>query len=108
MSRLKGKSFEILSVSVDATRGPVAPLVKAAKAPGIHTWDEKDGKNPIATLYNARQLPKWFLLDQNGVIRARDTFGAKLIPAIKVALAPAKTDSGGATIPKGGAPRTPP
>ena len=75
--------FEILSVSVDDDPESVRRLVKAFKAPGIHTWDEKGPENPVANLYAVQQYPSWFLIDQKGIIRARDSFGDMLIKTVR-------------------------
>ena len=40
----------------------------------------------MGELYNAHKLPQWFLIDAEGVIRARNCFGEELIPAVEAAL----------------------
>lgn len=89
MSRFKDK-FEILSISADDHREALESLLKTIKIPGIQTWDLKDDKYPIVELYNIQGFPTWYLLDANGVIRARDPLGDALIPAIEAALKPIK------------------
>ena len=84
------KPFQIVSVSVDEEKDAVEGLVKSLSAPGIHTWDPAGSENPVANLYAAQKYPTWYLIDGDGVIRARDPFGEKLIPAIEAALKPAK------------------
>ena len=83
MSRLKGKPFEILSVSLDDLREMLVHMVDAKKVPGVQTWEKSGRENPIAETSNAYGLPSWFLLDEKGVIRARDSFDDALIPAIE-------------------------
>ncbi len=83
MSRLKGKPFEILSVSLDDLREMLVHVVEEKKVPGVQTWEKSGRENPIAEMYNANGLPSWFLLDEKGVIRARDSFDDALIPAIE-------------------------
>ena len=87
MSRLKGKPFEIVAFSLDDTREIPVHMLQKMKMPGIQTWDKEGRENPIGKLYNAAILPTWYLLDENGVIRARDPFGRKLIPSVEAALA---------------------
>ncbi len=89
MSRFKDK-FEILSISADDHREAIDSLLKTIKIPGIQTWDMTDDKYPLLELYNIQGFPTWYLLDANGVIRARDPLGDGLIPAIKAALKPIK------------------
>ena len=88
MSRLKGKPFEILAVSLDDTTAEVVGVVEALEFPGLHTWDEKGRENPVAKQYNVQNLPTWYLIDSKGVIRARDPFGEKLVPAIETVVGP--------------------
>ncbi len=84
MSRLRNKPFEILSVSLDDSLSELDSFVSVMNVPGIHTWDDRGPDNPIAELYNVHKLSKWFLIDEKGVIRARDPFGEKLIPAVEL------------------------
>ncbi len=86
MSRLKGKPFEILAVSMDDESSEAKFAVETRKLPGIHTWDEKGWDNPLAKLYNIQNIPGWYLIDAKGRIRARDPFGDDLIPAVERAL----------------------
>ncbi len=86
MSRLKDKPFEILAVSLDDERHALTHMLEHMKIPGIHTWDDKGRENPIAERYNVLSLPTWYLIDEKGVIRARDPFGDALIPAAEAIL----------------------
>lgn len=83
VSRLKGRPFEILWISVDHTREELKTFLAGQQLPGIQTWDERGAENPVANLYNARAIPRWFLLDGKGVIRAVDPFGKELVPAVE-------------------------
>ncbi len=85
-SRLQDKPFLILSVSLDDTKAALERLVNALEVPGIQIWDEAGRDNPIADLYNARALPVWYLIDAQGVIRARNPFGERLLPEIEAIL----------------------
>ena len=87
VERFKGQ-FEILSISCDDDRGALKSMLRNQPLPGIHTWDQKDGQNPIAKTYNVQGFPTWYLLDAEGVIRAKDPLGKELIPAIEQALRP--------------------
>lgn len=86
VERFKGKPFVILAVSLNDTRKEVIDFVKKSGFPGIHTWDEKGPDNPVSIRYNAEILPTWYLVDGKGIIRARDPFHEKLIPAIEAVL----------------------
>lgn len=88
MSRLKGKPFEIVSVSLDDDVSDAKTLVTDMKFPGIHTWELVEEKHPVAEKFNVQSMPTWYLIDGLGVIRARDPQGDKLIPAIEAILGP--------------------
>lgn len=90
-----GDELVILGVSCDESRSALKNTIKAQQLPGTHTWDRKDGENPIAKLYNMRGFPTWYLLDTEGVIRARNPLGVELMPAVVRTLsrsAPGKSD----------------
>jgi len=82
----KSKAFVILAVSLNDTREEVVGFVRESGFPGIHTWNENGPDNPASVLYNAEILPTWYLVDDRGIIRARDPFHEKLIPAIEATL----------------------
>ncbi len=86
VEHFKGKPFVILAVSLNDTKKEVVDFVKNSGFPGIHTWDETGPDNPASVLYNAEMLPTWYLVDGKGIIRARDPFHEKLIPAIEAVL----------------------
>ncbi len=83
MSRLLGKPFQILSVSVDDDRGALVEFLEKIEFPGIHTWEEEGSANPVARLYNVQELPTSYLIDHNGVIRARDIDPDQLVTTVE-------------------------
>jgi thiol-disulfide isomerase/thioredoxin len=86
VERFKDQSFEILAVSCDDQRSTALRMVKHWSPPGIQTWTEGGRENRVALLYNVRMFPTWYVLDADGVIRAKDPFGANLVPALESAL----------------------
>jgi len=74
----ESRPFEMLNVSLDEDESGLKAFVRKAEMPGVHTWEWKDGGNPVARQYNVFGLPAWFLIDDKGVIRARNPFGEKL------------------------------
>ena len=88
VSRLKDKPFEILSISLDDSASDAEAMVAAMSFPGIHTWELEGELYPVAEKYNVQSMPTWYLVDQKGVIRARDSQGDKLIPALESILGP--------------------
>ncbi len=83
VKHFEGKPFVILGVSLDDFDELLKATLEHHKLGGIHTWEEAGRENEVATLYNAQVLPTWYLLDAKGVIRAKDTFGEGLIPAVE-------------------------
>ncbi|MEK6675152.1 MAG: TlpA disulfide reductase family protein [Planctomycetota bacterium] len=86
VSRLSGKPFEIIGVSVDADREALARALKVLTPPGVQTWDPKGEENPIAELFNVQELPTSFLIDRDGAIRARDYPTDRLAEAVEALL----------------------
>ena len=87
VSRLKGKPFEILAVSLDDERDDLVKMIKRREIPGIQTWDAGgwDG-NPVRKRYNVHDIPTWYLIDATGIIRMRDPLGEALVPAVEAML----------------------
>lgn len=77
------KGFNILGVSLDRSKDK---WVEAIKKDGL-LWDQISNlqfwQDPIAKQYNIRAIPANFLLDENGVIVARDLRGAELEQKLK-------------------------
>ncbi len=82
-TKMAGKPFEILAVSVDDEREALTNLLSVHRMPGIQTWDEKGEDNPVAGQYNVRELPTSYLIDKSGVIRERDPGPEKLAATIE-------------------------
>lgn len=72
------RSFEIVNISLDDESADLKSFVRRFEMPGISTWEWKDGGNPVARQFNVYGLPAWFLIDDKGVIQARNPFGEKL------------------------------
>ncbi|MBW2961416.1 redoxin domain-containing protein [Mesonia aestuariivivens] len=74
------KGLNILGVSLDKD-GQKDKWLKAIKDDGL-TWQHvsnlKYWQGPIAKLYNIRSIPATFILDENGVIVAKDLRGEEL------------------------------
>lgn len=83
---LAGSPFELLAVSVDRERRALLNTLETLRPPGIQTWDLKGADNPVAALYNVRQYPTSFLLDADGVIRARHVPADQLVEMVRAVL----------------------
>jgi len=79
-AKLRGddRPFEIVNVSLDDELPALKSVLRHLDMPGVQTWDRIDGANPVGKQYNVYGLPSWFLIDDKGVIRARNPFGDAL------------------------------
>ena len=78
-----GKSFTVFSVSLDRT----ADMWKKAIADDKLEWpyhisDLQYWSSKFAAIYGVRQIPSNFLIDENGIILARDLRGPRLEAAL--------------------------
>lgn len=78
------KGLEIIGVSLDGTtrqKDPKASWLKAIEQDKL-TWHQVSNLNyfndPVARLYNISSIPATFILDENGVIVAKNLRGPKL------------------------------
>jgi len=68
---------------LDESKDAVGGAMKVRKMPGIVVWEEPGEEKSLAVKYNVHMLPTWFLLDREGVIRARDPEPDKLESLIR-------------------------
>jgi peroxiredoxin len=80
--RFKDKPFVIVGVSLDDFKEMLVATIEQKGLPGLQIWDDTGRENPVGVLYNVQDLPQWYLIDADGVIRARNPFGEKLIPSV--------------------------
>src|SRR5690606_7847244 len=76
--KYKDKGFNVLGVSLD---NKAEDWKRAIEADGLlwnHISNLQRFQDPIARLYNINAIPAAFLLDENGVIVARDLRGPAL------------------------------
>ncbi len=79
-NKYNSKGFNIIGVSLDR-EGEGDKWKEAIKKDGLiwnHVSDLKFWQSDIAQLYNIRSIPATFLLDEKGVIIAKDLRGAEL------------------------------
>ena len=85
--RMHDKGLEIISVSLDKSK---ASWIQGIEDDGLiwnHVSSLKYWKEPVALLYGVSAIPKAFILDENGVIVAKDLRGAQLDAKIEELLA---------------------
>ena len=77
VARMKDKPFVLLGVNSD----PKENILKAMEREKItwpFFWDGGDTNGPIAKQYGVRGWPTIYVLDGNGVIKAKNVRGEKL------------------------------
>lgn len=79
---LKGKNFEIVSVSLDQNQQAWENAVKKDDLPWIQVSDLKGWNNDVANQFFIKAVPQNFLINPNGVIIAVNLRGEDLIEQI--------------------------
>lgn len=100
IKKFAGKPLAVLAVSLDDTREEVESILKHHEYPAMHAWDPAGSENPVGVLYNVQELPTWYLIDADGVIRARDPFGDKLEKSLQEVLSGEGARIGMSNVPK--------
>ncbi|WP_443939742.1 thioredoxin-like domain-containing protein [Pedobacter sp. MW01-1-1] len=80
---LKGDHFEIVSVSLDASKEAWLNAIKNDGMPWIHVSDLKYWKNEVAVMYGINSVPQNLLIDPKGVIIAKNLRGEDLTEQLK-------------------------
>jgi thiol-disulfide isomerase/thioredoxin len=69
VSKMAGKPFVLLSVSVDEDKAAVTDFQSKEKMPWAHWWD--GAKGPVAKMYKVRAYPTLFMIDAKGIVRKK-------------------------------------
>eukprot|EP01156_Anaeramoeba_ignava_P021208 Anaeramoba_ignava/c18440_g1_i1.p3 GENE.c18440_g1_i1~~c18440_g1_i1.p3 ORF type:complete len:171 (-),score=3.03 c18440_g1_i1:1914-2426(-) len=81
---VNGKGFVVFNVSLDRTAEQWKGAIKQDKLDWpYHISDLKGWSSKLGAVYGIRSIPANFLLDENGVILARDLRGPALEAALK-------------------------
>ncbi len=81
---VNGKGFVVFNVSLDRTAEQWKGAIKKDKLDWpYHISDLKGWSSKLGAVYGIRSIPANFLLDENGVILARDLRGPALEAALK-------------------------
>jgi len=80
---LKGKNFEIVSVSLDAAKAQWEDAIKKDGMPWIHVSDLKYWKNDVALMYGINSVPQNILINPQGVIVAKNLRGENLLAQLE-------------------------
>jgi peroxiredoxin/predicted negative regulator of RcsB-dependent stress response len=76
-AKYHGRGFEIISVSLDETAGPVADFVKARKIPWRQIHNASCGDD-LVEAFGIRSIPASFLIDPDGKITRLELRGATI------------------------------
>lgn len=79
----KMKGFEILGVSLDEDRDSWLKAIKDDHLPWENISDLKGSENEAALIYGINAIPYNFLINQNGIIIARNLSGTELMKKLK-------------------------
>jgi peroxiredoxin len=82
-NEFRERGFEILGVSLDRTQGEWEKGIATDKLPWTQVSDLKYWNSVVAKLYAVTAIPANFLLDQNGIIIARNLRGDDLKNKLK-------------------------
>lgn len=87
IERLKDQPFAMLQVNGDTSLESLKRSIGSHKITWPCWWDGPNGGGPIAAAWQVEAWPALYVLDQEGVIRNRNVFGAKLDQAVNDLLA---------------------
>ncbi|WP_340065836.1 TlpA disulfide reductase family protein [Ascidiimonas aurantiaca] len=76
--KFKPKGFEIFAVSLDENKDKWLKAIEKDKLNWYHVNDLKGNGNNAAMIYGVERIPDSFLIDENGIIVARDLRGKEL------------------------------
>jgi hypothetical protein len=78
VKQLEGKQFALLGVNSDADRAKLRAVLKKEGITWRSFWDGGKVGGPIATRWNVQMWPTGYVLDHQGVIRAKQLHGTAL------------------------------
>lgn len=81
--------FEVFAFSLDDNLEAIENVMKIRRMPGVVAWAGEEPGKSAAEAYNVQVLPTMYLLDREGVIRARDPEVDKLESLIETLVKPA-------------------
>lgn len=70
VEKLKGKPFELISVSVDEDKSKLKKFFEKEPMPWTHWWDNGE-ENPLVKTLKVKAFPTLYLVDAKGVIRKK-------------------------------------
>ena len=82
--KLKDKNFEIVSISLDATKAAWFKALKEDAMPWVQLSDLKGTKNDAAVRFGIKSIPQNVLVDPNGVIIGKNLRGEDVAEQLSV------------------------
>jgi len=82
-SKFKKDGFEIVSISEDRTKERWLKAIEKNKLNWVNLWQEDGNKADPYLIYGINGIPDNFLINENGIIVARNLRGNKLISEIE-------------------------
>ncbi len=87
VKRLADRPFALLGVNSDRDRDALKKVLQEEKITWRSFWNGGGTGGPISTAWRVRGWPTIYVLDANGVIRARDVRGEAMDRAVDALLA---------------------
>jgi hypothetical protein len=75
VKRLANRPFALIGINSDQDRDALKKVLEAEKITWRSFWNGGSTSGPISTAWRVRGWPTIYILDANGVIRARDVRG---------------------------------
>ncbi|QEH34824.1 Thiol-disulfide oxidoreductase ResA [Aquisphaera giovannonii] len=100
VARLKDRPFALISISVDEEKETLTEFLTREPMPWTHWWNGSEGK--IIDALDIDHYPTIFVLDGNGIIRAKEIRGEELEAKVNGLLGESTTDAGQAERPAKG------
>ncbi|MEZ5989117.1 MAG: TlpA disulfide reductase family protein [Planctomycetota bacterium] len=94
VEKFEGRPFTILGVNSDADRDKIRETCEEKKLTWPSFWDGGSTQGPIASRWNVSAWPTIYVLDDKGVIRARDLRGEPLEEVLDALVAEAEARAG--------------
>jgi len=82
-SKFNEDGFEIVSISEDQTKETWLKSIEKNELNWVNLWQDNGGKADPYLIYGINGIPDNFLIDEKGIIIARDLRGEKLIETIE-------------------------
>ncbi len=87
VKRLKDQPFALLGVNSDRDREKIKKICKDKNISWRSFWNGGSTSGPISKAWNVRGWPTIYVLDENGVIRFKNTRGEAMDHAVDSLLA---------------------